>query len=71
MFGVCLTEVIHFVLCEFLFCEVIMYYQLYCSCRSGFASLEISSDVPGLSTGALVIAGGHVRDGVVFDEFGV
>ena len=36
----------------------------------GFGRFEISSDVPGLSTGVLVIAAGNVRDGVIFDEFG-
>jgi hypothetical protein len=68
MCGACRTEVIHFILCGFLFCNVIMFYQLYC--RAGFQSFEISSDVPGLSTGVLVIAAGNVRDGVKFDEFG-
>ena len=44
-----------------------MFYQLYCSCRSGFANFgAISSDVPGLSTGVLVIVAGKVRDGVIF-----
>ena len=35
MCGACRTEVIHFVLCGFLFCEVILFYQLYCSGAEG------------------------------------